>query len=92
MYKSGTTYGIPFLTTQTVTLLPSFNGYGYQWGMVASLSPAVAGTMQLFTSGGALMATDNGSGGWNSTPGFTVTGYPINYTNGCSGGYGNVSD
>ena len=88
VYKNGTTYGIPFLNTQTATLLPSFNGLGYQWGCVVPLSAATAGTIQLFTNSGSLMATDNGSGGWASQPAYSVTGSIGGYSSGCNGGYG----
>lgn len=88
LYANGTKYQIPLLSTQTATLLPSFNGYGYQWGYVVPLSPVCEGTIQLYTNSGTLMAVDNGSGSWISQPGFSVSGYIGGYGSGCSGGYG----
>ena len=86
--NTGATFQIPLLSTKTATLLSSFNGIGYQWGTVVSLAPICAGSIQLFTNGGTLIAVDNGSGAWTAQPGFTVSGYIGGYGSGTTGGYG----
>ena len=86
-FYNGQIYQVPFLNTQTVTLLPNFNSTGYQWGNVVALSSVSAGTMQLFTNTGSLMAVDDGNGHWISQSGYSVSGGINGYSSGCNGGY-----